>query len=164
MDKDEITDAPDEVVIHDELVTADELNTGEVDDESEDEGGFDDDDDGFEDPAEYLRRISREPMDGFDQSTLPPGFRSGFVTFVGRPNVGKSTLLNRILGEKVSIVSDKPQTTRNQIRGVLTREDCQVVFVDTPGIHKPRTLMGSRLNDTALGSMGEVDVVCMLLR
>jgi len=91
------------------------------------------------------------------------GFRSGFVSFVGRPNVGKSTLLNKILNRKVSIVSDKPQTTRNQIRGVLTRPDAQIVFVDTPGIHKPRTLMGSRLNDTALGATADVDAVCMLV-
>lgn len=89
--------------------------------------------------------------------------RSGFVTFVGRPNVGKSTLLNQILGQKVTIVSDKPQTTRTQVRGVLTRPDAQVVFVDTPGIHKPRTLLGERLNDTATGSMGDVDVVCLLV-
>ena len=90
-------------------------------------------------------------------------FRSGFVTFVGRPNVGKSTLLNRILGEKVSIVSDKPQTTRHQIRGVLQREDAQVVFVDTPGIHRPRTLMGERLNETAAQALADVDVVCVLI-
>lgn len=90
-------------------------------------------------------------------------FRSGFVTLVGRPNVGKSTLLNRILGEKVSIVSDKPQTTRHQIRGVLTDEHTQVVFVDTPGIHKPRTLMGERLNDSAVGALADVDVVCLVL-
>ncbi|HRW36787.1 MAG: GTPase Era [Acidimicrobiales bacterium] len=89
--------------------------------------------------------------------------RSGFVTLVGRPNVGKSTLLNQILGQKVTIVSDKPQTTRTQVRGVLTRPDAQVVFVDTPGIHKPRTLLGERLNDTATGSMGDVDVVCLLV-
>ena len=74
------------------------------------------------------------------------GFRSGFVSLVGRPNVGKSTLLNRILGHKVAIVSDKPQTTRHRIQGVLNRPDAQVVFVDTPGIHKPRTPLGERLN------------------
>jgi GTP-binding protein Era len=89
--------------------------------------------------------------------------KSGFVTFVGRPNVGKSTLLNAILGEKVSIVSNKVQTTRTQVRGVLDRADAQVVFVDTPGIHKPRTTMGERLNDTAVGAVGGVDVVCLVL-
>jgi len=89
--------------------------------------------------------------------------RSGFVTLVGRPNVGKSTLLNRILGTKVSIVSDKPQTTRTQVRGVLNRPDAQVVFVDTPGIHKPRTLLGERLNDTATETIEGVDVVCLVV-
>jgi len=89
--------------------------------------------------------------------------RSGFVSLVGRPNVGKSTLLNHVLGTKVSIVSDKPQTTRNQVRGVLTRPGAQVVFVDTPGIHKPRTTLGERLNDTAANAMGGVDVVCLVL-
>jgi len=84
---------------------------------------------------------------------------SGFATLVGRPNVGKSTLLNRILGQKVSIVSDKAQTTRNQVRGVLTRSNVQVVFVDTPGIHKPRTLLGARLNDVAGDAAKGVDVV-----
>ena len=89
--------------------------------------------------------------------------KSGFATFVGRPNVGKSTLLNRILGTKVSIVSDKPQTTRTQVRGVLNRPDAQVVFVDTPGIHKPRTLLGERLNDTAADAAAGVDVVALVL-
>ena len=89
--------------------------------------------------------------------------KTGFATLVGRPNVGKSTLLNQILGQKVTIVSDKPQTTRTQVRGVLTRPDSQVVFVDTPGIHKPRTLLGERLNATASGAMGDVDVVCLLV-
>ncbi len=89
--------------------------------------------------------------------------RSGFATFVGRPNVGKSTLLNAILGEKVSIVAASPQTTRTEIRGVLTRPDAQVVFVDTPGIHKPRTTMGERLNATAAAASSGVDVVCFLL-
>jgi len=89
--------------------------------------------------------------------------KSGFVTLAGRPNVGKSTLLNTILGAKVTIVSDKPQTTRTQVRGVLTRPDAQVVFVDTPGLHKPRTLLGERLNDTARGALDDVDVVCLVL-
>jgi GTP-binding protein Era len=93
----------------------------------------------------------------------PEGFHSGFVTLVGRPNVGKSTLLNQILGEKVSIVSDKPQTTRHQIRGVLHRDDAQLVFVDTPGIHKPRTLMGERLNDTATDALDGIDVACLVV-
>jgi GTPase len=89
--------------------------------------------------------------------------RSGFCTIVGRPNVGKSTLLNRILGAKVSIVSDKPQTTRTEVRGVLDRADSQVVFVDTPGLHKPSTLLGERLNDTARHAVGDVDVVVLVV-
>ncbi len=100
-----------------------------------------------------------------DRSRRAPSvpFRSGFVSFVGRPNVGKSTLLNRILGKKVSIVSDKVQTTRTQIRGILNRRDAQVVFVDTPGIHRPRTLLGERSNEHATSTMGDVDVVCFLI-
>ena len=82
---------------------------------------------------------------------------------MGRPNVGKSTLLNCILGTKVSIVSDKPQTTRTQVRGVLNRPDAQVVFVDTPGIHKPRTTLGQRLNQTATDAISGVDVVVLVL-
>ncbi len=89
--------------------------------------------------------------------------RSGFATLVGRPNVGKSTLLNGILGTKVSIVSDKAQTTRSPVRGVLNRPDAQVVFVDTPGIHKPRTLLGERLNEVAVQAAGGVDVVVLVL-
>ncbi len=89
--------------------------------------------------------------------------RAGFAALVGRPNVGKSTLLNNILGTKVSIVSDKVQTTRTQVRGVLNRPDAQVVFVDTPGIHKPRTLLGERLNDTAASAVSDVDVVVFVM-
>ena len=88
---------------------------------------------------------------------------SGFVTVVGRPNVGKSTLVNRIVGTKVSIVSDKPQTTRMQVRGVLNRDDAQLVFVDTPGLHKPRTALGERTNAAAVESLGGVDVVVFVL-
>jgi GTPase len=90
-------------------------------------------------------------------------FRSGFVSLVGRPNVGKSTLLNRILGHKIAIVSDKPQTTRHRIQGVLNRPDAQAVFVDTPGIHKPRTALGERLNVAAESAIGDVDVVVLVL-
>jgi GTPase len=91
------------------------------------------------------------------------GFRSGFATLVGRPNVGKSTLLNRLVGEKVSIVSDKPQTTRNQVRGVVGIPDGQAVLIDTPGIHKPRTELGRRLNHRSLETISAVDVVCFLI-
>ncbi len=90
-------------------------------------------------------------------------FTSGFVTFVGRPNVGKSSLVNAICGRKISIVSDKPQTTRHRIMGVLTRPDSQVVFVDTPGLHKPVTALGERVNATALGSTDDVDVTALVL-
>ena len=89
--------------------------------------------------------------------------RSGFAALVGRPNVGKSTLLNAVLGQKVSITSPVAQTTRNQVRGVLTRPDAQVVFVDTPGIHKPRTLLGARLNDRAADALDGVDVTALVL-
>ena len=89
--------------------------------------------------------------------------RSGFATIVGRPNVGKSTLLNQILGQKVSITSPVAQTTRNQVRGVLTRPDVQIVFVDTPGIHKPRTLLGARLNDSAEDALGGVDLTVLVV-
>ena len=93
--------------------------------------------------------------------------RSGFVTMVGRPNVGKSSLVNAICGAKVSIVSDKPQTTRHRVRGVLTQPDAQLVFVDTPGLHKPVTALGERVNATAIDSVGDlepgVDVACLVL-
>ncbi|MET0326143.1 MAG: GTPase Era [Ilumatobacteraceae bacterium] len=93
--------------------------------------------------------------------------QSGFVTLVGRPNVGKSSLVNAICGEKVSIVSDKPQTTRHRVRGILNRPDAQLVFVDTPGLHKPVTALGRKVNATAIESVGDsdsaIDVVCLVL-
>lgn len=92
-----------------------------------------------------------------------PPFRSGFVTLTGRPNVGKSTLLNGMVARKVSIVSDKVQTTRHQVRGVLTRDHGQLVFVDTPGISKPRTALGGRLNEAATAAHRDVDVVCLII-
>jgi len=89
--------------------------------------------------------------------------RSGFVTLVGRPNVGKSTLVNAICGQKISIVSDKPQTTRRQIRGILTRPEVQIVFVDTPGLHKPVSALGTRVNAAAIESIQDVDVSCLVV-
>ena len=89
--------------------------------------------------------------------------KSGFVTFVGRPNAGKSTLLNKILGEKVSITSNKPQTTRNRVMGVLHRPDAQIVFVDTPGIHKPVSALGERLNETASAALADIDVAALVI-
>jgi GTPase len=89
--------------------------------------------------------------------------KSGFVSIVGRPNVGKSTLVNRLCGFKVSIVSDKPQTTRLNVRGVVNRPDAQLIFVDTPGLHKPITALGEQLNASASEALSGVDVVCFVL-
>ena len=86
-------------------------------------------------------------------------FRSGFCCFVGRPNAGKSTLTNALVGRKIVITSDKPQTTRHAVRGILTRDDAQLVLVDTPGLHRPRTLLGERLNDVVRATLADVDVV-----
>jgi GTPase len=86
-------------------------------------------------------------------------FRSGFVCFVGRPNTGKSTLTNALVGTKVAITSKRPQTTRHTIRGIVHREDFQIVLVDTPGLHRPRTLLGQRLNDLVKGTYSEVDII-----
>ncbi len=94
---------------------------------------------------------------------VPPEHRSGFVAMYGRPNTGKSTIVNAIIGEKVSITSNTAQTTRHQIRGVLTRPDAQVVFVDTPGVGKPRTALGEKLNRTAARGQGEADIVCFVV-
>ena len=93
------------------------------------------------------------------QAPEPADGHSGFVTFVGRPNVGKSTLTNALVGEKVAITSDKPQTTRRAIRGIVNRPGGQLVIVDTPGLHKPRTLLGQRLNDLVEQVLGDVDVI-----
>lgn len=92
-----------------------------------------------------------------------PDFASGICAIVGRPNVGKSTLLNAIIGQKIAITTPVPQTTRHAIRGILSTDEVQVVFVDTPGMHKPRTLLGSRLNDVAQGALDGVDLVVFVV-
>lgn len=89
--------------------------------------------------------------------------RAGFASFVGRPNVGKSTLTNALVGEKVAITSSKPQTTRRAIRGIVHAADGQLIIVDTPGIHRPRTLLGQRLNDVVTSTLGDVDVIGMCI-
>ncbi|MGX6962510.1 GTPase Era [Vagococcus xieshaowenii] len=90
-------------------------------------------------------------------------FRSGFVAIVGRPNVGKSTLLNRVIGQKIAIMSDKAQTTRNKIQGVYTTNDSQIVFIDTPGIHKPKHKLGDFMVESAYSALREVDAVLFLV-
>ena len=103
-----------------------------------------------------------------DRTPEPEGrndapYRSGFVAVVGRPNVGKSTLINALVGRRIAITSSRPETTRKAIRGVMTRHNAQVVLVDTPGIHRPRTLLGQRLNDIVDDSLSDVDAVAFLL-
>ena len=90
-------------------------------------------------------------------------FYSGFVSLVGRPNVGKSTLMNRLIGEKIAIISNKPQTTRNRIQSILTKDDYQIVFIDTPGIHRPRHKLGEYMVKSAETTLNEVDAVLMLI-
>ncbi len=101
--------------------------------------------------------------DAAPPDSSPAPFRSGFVAVVGRPNVGKSTLVNALVGEKVAITSDKPQTTRSAIRGILDVEGAQVVLVDTPGYHKPRTLLGRRLNEVVRGAWSDVDLAVFVV-
>jgi GTP-binding protein Era len=108
--------------------------------------------------------MSAVPPPTFPASpSFPEGFRSGFACFVGRPNAGKSTLTNAIVGQKIAITSSKPQTTRHVIRGVLSRPDAQLILVDTPGLHRPRTLLGERLNDLVHETWAEVDVIGVCL-
>ena len=120
---------------------------GEVEDDFDDE--FDEDFGALPPPAAPVFAEAAE------------GFRSGFACFVGRPNVGKSTLTNAVVGQKVVITSDKPQTTRTVVRGIVHRPDGQLVLVDTPGLHRPRTLLGERLNDLVKTTWAEVDVVAV---
>lgn len=90
-------------------------------------------------------------------------FKSGFVSIIGRTNVGKSTLINSLVGEKVAIMTNKPQTTRTAIRAIVNRKNSQIIFIDTPGIHKPKTKLGKTMIDTAFGSVTDVDVILFLI-
>lgn len=90
-------------------------------------------------------------------------FKSGFVALIGRPNVGKSTLLNQVLGQKVAIMSDVPQTTRNKIQGIYTTKDVQIVFIDTPGVHKPQTKLGDFMERSTMSTLGDVDAILFLV-
>lgn len=98
-----------------------------------------------------------------DYQAYTEGFKSGFVTLIGRPNAGKSTLINTIMGKKLAITSDTAQTTRHRFRAVLTRDDFQLILVDTPGLHKPHDALGEELNTSALKALEDVDVVAMLI-
>ena len=106
--------------------------------------------------------FAEHPMGGTEQP-LPEDFKSGFVTLIGRPNAGKSTLLNAIMGKKIAIASNTAQTTRHRFRAVLTRDDFQMIIVDTPGLHKPHDALGEELNTSAIKALDDVDVVAMLI-
>ncbi|MGH3544405.1 MAG: GTPase, partial [Mycobacteriales bacterium] len=93
----------------------------------------------------------------------PSDHRAGFACCVGRPNVGKSTLTNALVGSKIAITSSRPQTTRHAVRGIVHRDDAQLVLVDTPGLHRPRTMLGRRLNDIVRATWSEVDVVALCI-
>ncbi|NSL50294.1 GTPase Era [Calidifontibacillus erzurumensis] len=90
-------------------------------------------------------------------------YKSGFVSIIGRPNVGKSTFLNKVIGQKIAIMSDKPQTTRNKIQGVYTTDSCQIIFIDTPGIHKPKHKLGDFMMKIALNTLKEVDLILFMV-
>ena len=129
--------------------------TREFDHEHEEDEEFDDELD-----EEFAGGLPA-PAPAFGSAEVPEGYRSGFACFVGRPNVGKSTLTNALVGQKIVITSDKPQTTRTVVRGIVHHEDGQLILVDTPGLHRPRNLLGERLNDLVKTTWAEVDVVAV---
>ena len=146
-----------------ELPDEDSQDDGDVDaelDEADDERAHD-----VEDSVQSLRQLRAETNAGADiiVPDFPEDFRAGFISIVGRPNVGKSTLTNALVGHKVAITSGRPETTRHNIRGIVHGENYQLVLVDTPGYHRPRTLLGKRLNDMVREALAEVDCVvfCM---
>jgi GTPase len=150
------------------------VTIGEIDDLAEEAEPSDKDDEALDADARVAIGEMYEPADGaMPSDSAPPaqtprtpvaeGFRSGFVALVGKPNVGKSTLLNALLGQKIAIVSPKPQTTRVAQRGILNLEEAQIIFVDTPGIHDPRTKLGSFMVEQARRSIPDADVVCFVV-
>ncbi|MEV5112829.1 GTPase Era [Peribacillus frigoritolerans] len=102
-------------------------------------------------------------MDKLFDDTQVKGYKSGFISIIGRPNVGKSTFLNRVIGQKIAIMSDKPQTTRNKVQGVLTQNDSQMIFIDTPGIHKPKHKLGDFMMKVATNTLKEVDLILFMI-
>ncbi|MDM5359763.1 GTPase Era [Peribacillus sp. RS7] len=102
-------------------------------------------------------------MEKLFDDTQVKGYKSGFISIIGRPNVGKSTFLNRVIGQKIAIMSDKPQTTRNKVQGVLTQNDSQMIFIDTPGIHKPKHKLGDFMMKVATNTLKEVDLILFMI-
>ncbi|MFF2456644.1 MULTISPECIES: GTPase Era [Peribacillus] len=102
-------------------------------------------------------------MNKLFDDTQVKGYKSGFISIIGRPNVGKSTFLNRVIGQKIAIMSDKPQTTRNKVQGVLTQNDSQMIFIDTPGIHKPKHKLGDFMMKVATNTLKEVDLILFMI-
>ncbi|WP_419881424.1 GTPase Era [Peribacillus sp. B-H-3] len=102
-------------------------------------------------------------MNNLIDDTQAKGYKSGFISIIGRPNVGKSTFLNRVIGQKIAIMSDKPQTTRNKVQGVLTQQDAQMIFIDTPGIHKPKHKLGDFMMKVATNTLKEVDLILFMI-
>lgn len=113
----------------------------------------------FPDLSEADESTLATPAELPEEYRAPEGFRSGFISFVGRPNTGKSTLTNALVGEKIAITADQPETTRHPIRGIVHRPDAQVIVVDTPGLHRPRTLLGERLNEIVKDTYSDVDLI-----
>ena len=142
-------------------------NENDFDDNSDFENNSDfDDSSDFDDTDDFDDEMFAN-LDSSTRATIPTpdfhGYRSGFVAVVGRPNVGKSTLMNALIGTQIAIASSRPETTRKAIRGIVTTDNAQMVLVDTPGIHRPRTLLGQRLNDIVDESLADVDAIAFLL-